>query len=83
MISNKCTTKQIQSTRKLAPDLRCSAEEIKMKKLAILGEFNPASETHVATNAAIEHFKKLLEIDLKYSRLISAIQSKRKNALKK
>lgn len=38
-----------------------------MKKLAILGEFNPASETHAATNAAIEHSKKLLEIDLDVS----------------
>ena len=35
-----------------------------MKKLAILGEFNPPSETHVATNSAIEHSKKVLEIDL-------------------
>jgi CTP synthase (UTP-ammonia lyase) len=35
-----------------------------MKKLAILGEFNPSSETHVATNSAIEHSKKVLEIDL-------------------
>ena len=38
-----------------------------MKKLAILGEFNPASETHAATNTAIEHSKKLLEIDLDVS----------------
>ncbi len=38
-----------------------------MKKLAILGEFNPASETHATTNAAIEHSKKLLEIDLDVS----------------
>ena len=38
-----------------------------MKKLAILFEFNPASETHAATNAAIEHSKKLLEIDLDVS----------------
>jgi len=38
-----------------------------MKKLAILGEFNPVSETHAATNTAIEHSKKLLEIDLDVS----------------
>jgi CTP synthase (UTP-ammonia lyase) len=38
-----------------------------MKKLAILGEFTPGSETHAATNTAIEHSKKVLEIDLKAS----------------
>jgi len=36
-------------------------------ELAIIGEFNPASETHAATNTAIEHSKKLLEIDFKVS----------------
>jgi CTP synthase (UTP-ammonia lyase) len=36
-----------------------------MKKLSILGEFNPSSETHTATNDAIEHSKKGLGIDLK------------------
>ena len=36
-------------------------------ELAIIGEFNPASETHAATNTAIEHSKKLLEIDLDVS----------------
>lgn len=35
-----------------------------MKKLAILGEFNPSSETHAATNMAIEHSKKLFDIEL-------------------
>ena len=38
-----------------------------MKKLAILGEFNPSSETHVATNSAIEHSKKMLGINLDVS----------------
>ena len=38
-----------------------------MKKLAILGEFKPSSETHVATNSAIEHSKNVLEIDLDVS----------------
>ena len=38
-----------------------------MKKLAILGEFSPSSETHVATNSAIEHSKKVLEVDLDVS----------------
>ena len=36
-------------------------------ELAIIGEFNPAAETHAATNTAIEHSKKLVEIDLKVS----------------
>jgi len=38
-----------------------------MKKLAILGEFNPPSKTHAATNTVTEHSKKLLEIDLDVS----------------
>ena len=38
-----------------------------MKRLAILGELNPSSETHVATNSAIEHSKKVLKIDLDVS----------------
>ena len=33
-------------------------------ELAIIGEFNPDSDTHAATNAAIEHSKKLLAMDL-------------------
>ena len=37
------------------------------RELAIIGEFNPESETHAATNTAIEHPKKLLYIDLKVS----------------
>ena len=38
-----------------------------MKKLAILGDFNPSSETHIATNSAIEHSKKMLGINLDVS----------------
>ena len=34
-------------------------------ELAIIGEFDATSETHAATNAAIEHSCKLLDIDLK------------------
>jgi CTP synthase (UTP-ammonia lyase) len=37
------------------------------KERAIIDEFNPGSETHAATNNAIEHSKKLLETDLKVS----------------
>jgi CTP synthase (UTP-ammonia lyase) len=32
-------------------------------KLAIIGDFNPQSETHVATNDAILHSKDLLQCD--------------------
>jgi len=33
-------------------------------KLAIIGDFNPSSQTHIATNAAIEHSKKSLQAEL-------------------
>jgi CTP synthase (UTP-ammonia lyase) len=33
-------------------------------KLAIIGDFNPTSPTHIATNAAIGHSKKCLQVDL-------------------
>jgi CTP synthase (UTP-ammonia lyase) len=33
-------------------------------KLAIIGDFNPTSKTHLATNTAIEHAKKYLNIEL-------------------
>lgn len=33
-------------------------------KLAIIGDFNPQSETHVATNKVILHSKDLLQCDL-------------------
>ncbi|MFX1340515.1 MAG: CTP synthase [Promethearchaeota archaeon] len=33
-------------------------------KLSIIGDFNPNSETHLATNNAIEHSKNLLQCDL-------------------
>ncbi len=33
-------------------------------KIAIIGDFNPQSETHVATNEAILHSKDLLQCDL-------------------
>ncbi|MFX1501678.1 MAG: CTP synthase [Promethearchaeota archaeon] len=33
-------------------------------KLAIIGDFNPQSETHLATNKAIQHSKQLLQCDL-------------------
>jgi len=33
-------------------------------KLAIIGDFNPASHTHIATNAAIGHAKAFLKLDL-------------------
>jgi len=36
-------------------------------KLAIIGDYNPSSQTHIATNAAIEHSKKLLKTDLEVS----------------
>lgn len=35
-----------------------------MKKLSILGEFDPLKETHIATNSAIDHSKKALGVDL-------------------
>lgn len=31
-----------------------------MKKLSILGDYNPSSETHIATNSAINHSQKML-----------------------
>lgn len=43
-----------------------------MKKLAILGDFNPSSETHLATNAAVEHSKKALGIELESSWISTA-----------
>ncbi len=33
-------------------------------KLSIIGDFNPNSETHMATNEAIIHSKNLLQCDL-------------------
>ena len=33
-------------------------------KLAIIGDFNPASQTHIVTNDAIEHSKKFLQTDI-------------------
>jgi CTP synthase (UTP-ammonia lyase) len=33
-------------------------------KLAIIGDFDPSSPTHIATNAAIAHSKKILQTDL-------------------
>jgi len=33
-------------------------------KLAIIGDFNPSSQTHIATNSAIEHSKKALGTDI-------------------
>jgi len=36
-------------------------------KLAIIGDYNPKSETHVATNKAILHSKDLLQCDLNFS----------------
>ncbi|HZY36113.1 MAG TPA: hypothetical protein VFE53_05665 [Mucilaginibacter sp.] len=35
-------------------------------KLAIIGDFNPTSRTHIATNSAIEHSKKFLQADLHF-----------------
>jgi CTP synthase (UTP-ammonia lyase) len=40
------------------PNTRCKM------KLAIIGDFNPSSRTHVATNEAIEHAKKYLNLEL-------------------
>jgi CTP synthase (UTP-ammonia lyase) len=34
-------------------------------KLAIIGDFNPAAPTHIATNKAIEHSKSYLKLELK------------------
>ena len=33
-------------------------------KLAVIGDFNPSSQTHIATNSAIEHSKKALQADV-------------------
>src|ERR1700733_9343232 len=33
-------------------------------KLAIIGDFNPSSATHIATNSAIQHSKKYLKAEL-------------------
>ena len=37
-----------------------------MNNIAIVGEFNPGCETHIATNKAIEHSGKSLAIDVNY-----------------
>jgi CTP synthase (UTP-ammonia lyase) len=38
---------------------------IRDMKLAIIGDFNPSSKSHIATNEAIEHAKKYLNLELK------------------
>lgn len=56
-------SKWVRFRRLRSPRFIIFAHTIRQMKLAIIGDFNPASPTHIATNKAIAHSKQFLKAE--------------------